>query len=86
MPEWKGGEEAAPFPVAAAMSKPPGRDTESRMAGVTFRLEAPNISRNFAEYETKWALLFRFVSFRFHLNIWYRISFRFVCPVKMLTI
>ena len=61
----------------------PGHDI---ITGVTFRLEAPNISRNFAKYETKWALSFRFVSFRFHLNTWYRISFRFVCPVKMLSI
>ena len=48
---------------------------------VTFRLEAPNISRNFAKYETKWALLFRFVSFRFvsfssEYMVSYFVSFR----------
>ena len=53
-------------------------ESRSIYAETPFRLGAPKISLIVRRNETKYALIFRFVSFRFVQNIWYRISFRFV--------
>ena len=55
----------------------------------TYRaVEVPEISRNFAKYETKWALSFGFVSFRFvsfssEYTAPYFVSFRFPRPLPI---